>query len=493
MLFKQLCGLALSSLLTLPTGGGIFNPVEEWASLSGGEVSQVNVYLNNNSQYMLYESTQYNGSDKYIDYTSALDVGVHIGYANGNQQYYGYITTSISNNNVNGGWKVLDDGIGNIGSTFYLWGVNNFEIEFYTHGTKLPSSGVWEYPAPTVTVTGGSLFSTQPTGLQLAQIINAIAQENNQLTQIYNNGTDSNLKLDDVISQLESTLSFLNSMNLNIDELDNNTQASLLSIYNNISSFASQNHVDLSSINNTLIRFKNYQIPLFSYEAYYALITSKASIIENSSLSFRNLGYYPFLHLDANQSVIDKFSFFGTSGETNIFVYYHEVNNDSYLNAFTLYDRSGNAVSKTSSVKLSNGFKYFTWNKSNWVNFVSDRSIDFVPVYIGSVSNIPEDIASLIGFNKNSSLTGEMDSVDQSLNAASDLESQYFNSVDSQFNNSLDNVTPSSDLISNSNFLNSANWVKIQFDRLTNQNAFGSLLGFSLLLGLALAIIGRVL
>ena len=58
-------------------------------------------------------------------------------------------------------------------------------------------------------------------------------------------------------------------------------------------------------------------------------------------------------------------------------------------------------------------------------------------------------------------------------------------------NDKLDDINMNSDLLNNQDFLNSASFVKTQFNRLLNNTILGSLITFFLLLGLASIFIGR--
>ena len=70
---------------------------------------------------------------------------------------------------------------------------------------------------------------------------------------------------------------------------------------------------------------------------------------------------------------------------------------------------------------------------------------------------------------------------------------QFENTQNQNMNNALQNINTNFDIGSfGSSFLSSANWVRTQFDNITNSTPFGSILSFSLLLGLALLIIGKV-
>lgn len=66
------------------------------------------------------------------------------------------------------------------------------------------------------------------------------------------------------------------------------------------------------------------------------------------------------------------------------------------------------------------------------------------------------------------------------------------NSYKSDLNHNLDNINVNDYNISGITQLsNAANFVRIQFDNLTKNNPFGTILGFSLFLGLSLLIIGK--
>lgn len=98
--------------------------------------------------------------------------------------------------------------------------------------------------------------------------------------------------------------------------------------------------------------------------------------------------------------------------------------------------------------------------------------------------------------------TGNTDSI-ESENQLSDSNDELngaiadYNEIESGFNNDLNESLEDiqfDDVPSawGSNFLTSAQWVSEQYNRMTASTPFGSLIGFSLLLGLALLIIGRV-
>lgn len=70
-------------------------------------------------------------------------------------------------------------------------------------------------------------------------------------------------------------------------------------------------------------------------------------------------------------------------------------------------------------------------------------------------------------------------------------ENNFTSGIENDFNSQMQNINTNNSVINDSNFLSSANWVKQQFDRMTNNNALGAVLSFSLIVGLALALLGR--
>ena len=74
------------------------------------------------------------------------------------------------------------------------------------------------------------------------------------------------------------------------------------------------------------------------------------------------------------------------------------------------------------------------------------------------------------------------------LNEYNEIEDQQLNNLDTN----LEAIEVESDMLENNKFVGSANWVAQQYTRMTNGTVIGSLIGFSLLFGLALIFIGKI-
>lgn len=74
------------------------------------------------------------------------------------------------------------------------------------------------------------------------------------------------------------------------------------------------------------------------------------------------------------------------------------------------------------------------------------------------------------------------------LNEYNEIEDQQLNNLDTN----LEAIEVESEMLENNKFVGSANWVAQQYTRITNGTVIGSLIGFSLLFGLALIFIGKI-
>lgn len=99
--------------------------------------------------------------------------------------------------------------------------------------------------------------------------------------------------------------------------------------------------------------------------------------------------------------------------------------------------------------------------------------------------------------NGTQSSNDSVSNLDDATNDLNDSINDYVG-VENSFNNDMN--TALNDIPVNNNlptamgtkFLQSANWVRVQFTRLTDNNPFGSVLSFSLVVGIALLVLGKI-
>lgn len=159
--------------------------------------------------------------------------------------------------------------------------------------------------------------------------------------------------------------------------------------------------------------------------------------------------------------------------------------------SFKYHCKSDSAIDLYLKSKDTSADAYFMPIYFNFVNN-TNISLDFALNF--GLSNILIDYLSgnsaQDSINDNDDITQEF--TDQA-DLIVDLESSFTDDFESSLNNpSIDvNTTPQS--LFGSSFTASASWLRSAFNHLTLNNPFGSLLTYSLLLGLALLIIGRLL
>lgn len=173
------------------------------------------------------------------------------------------------------------------------------------------------------------------------------------------------------------------------------------------------------------------------------------------------------------------------------YVYYFDfVFNDDYIGDFGFrFNATGTALNRTIYVNGSHA----------QISFAYDKGYDLT-----EGTFVFYNLNHLIKKQTTQSLIqdGTQDTIESSNaldNSNSDLleSSDTYNELESGFNNDMNSALDDIDTQFNpssfgSKFQASAIWVSDQFNELTSDSPFGSFMGFSLLLGLSLLIIGRV-
>lgn len=203
---------------------------------------------------------------------------------------------------------------------------------------------------------------------------------------------------------------------------------------------------------------------------------------------------YPIFTLRANSLIIKQwfnsgkyYYIFGSSKNIyNITTFNNEISMDSSITI--------NSVNVLYSVQ--SGYNIvkveFTVSTSNNYNFRVLSDCEFIPIYIGINTNryISSEFAEmydLIGYQNTSN---NLNNTNNQLKSDSNLLISIEDSFNNSMNNALQDVSTTFNM--GQSFLNSANWVSTQFNRIVNSTPFASLITFGLTLGLGLLIIGKV-
>ena len=174
-----------------------------------------------------------------------------------------------------------------------------------------------------------------------------------------------------------------------------------------------------------------------------------------------------------------------------------QIKNTYYINNVVTFDKPVDGIlsytenGNSKSVYLVNSDKYeFTsqYEMKNidvsQLNYSTGAKVDF-----NQDSNFYKDSSGT-----SDKLQNKNDVLSDSVKNYTDMENNYMNQMHDNFND----VKPDSDLLKQNGFLNSAKWVSSQFNNLVDvQTSDGSqpfklMLFFSLILGIALIMIGKI-
>lgn len=172
-----------------------------------------------------------------------------------------------------------------------------------------------------------------------------------------------------------------------------------------------------------------------------------------------------------------------------------------YSNTYSSPEYSSDvAITKASWRRISSSFYITAYsyqnNSDNYIHYqhaiTTTPMADYYvyPLYLGPYDDCPY----LNYVNWSTSAGDALNNENQNLNdTTSDLntiETQFTSDFDTNIN-AIDLTSPT--VINGTEFLNSANWVRTRFNEITVGNPFGSIIVFSMIIGLALLLIGRVL
>lgn len=156
-------------------------------------------------------------------------------------------------------------------------------------------------------------------------------------------------------------------------------------------------------------------------------------------------------------------------------------------------------------------FKVEAWVTSEtygWIRLITDSDLEIMPIYTGYITqeNISMDFALQFGlhnklldaFTGNSSTDTSSDNLEDSASdfqTASESLFSYEDDMNDDLNDALSDINVNFNVGTQlgSKFLTSASWVRNQFDSITNNTPIGTVLSFSLILGLSLLLIGKAI
>lgn len=294
----------------------------------------------------------------------------------------------------------------------------------------------------------------------------------------------------------------VNRMNSIISSLDSNTNAMI-----NMETYIHTLFTTLSQVP----QYQNYErlnLNLYQYMAYAFIQATFPGYM--TSATVWGAGDYVFPEVPIFQITASANSYVGYNSisipphSKRILVIGSTGNAfTDYVRSYSPYDYSNLDVSNTSKWRrVSSNFylnAYIFTNNSDEYTYYSlenyspfpDGQRRVSPLYLGDYDTceyLPE-----LGLKNTESqqLSNNASTINDLSNQTSGIEETFNN----DFNDNLDNIDENlnNNILSSNNFLQSANWVRLRFNSIVNNNPFGDILQFSLIFGIALLLIGRVL
>lgn len=239
-----------------------------------------------------------------------------------------------------------------------------------------------------------------------------------------------------------------------------------------------------------------WNFPVETLSAINTLITASYQYVKLTPLFDNTYYMYPIFEI-LNSNVVLHQSGWETIGKKYylIFGINKAVDNGNIGNYLTFenchmidFEYIQNLVNSAYKiVKITlindNGMSFIVKSKSQY---------EYMPIYFNNINDkhISTEFAELFGLMGYQESSSNLDNTTSQFTSDSNdlitIEDTFNNSM----NNALQNVSPTFNM--GQSFLNSANWVSTQFNRIVNNTPFASLITFGLTLGLGLLIIGKV-
>lgn len=259
---------------------------------------------------------------------------------------------------------------------------------------------------------------------------------------------------------------------------------------------------------------------LFPIESFSAINYCLNQNMEQVGLDSFGDYMFPIFQTKAGDVVADQYiSIYGTQKFVWIFYVDWNPNNETRLkNHFTFTDinieniqilqlvGSGSIVKVTMGITsgvnsqgskpiiAKDSFKYMPIYSQRTTDFqFNNNSLEFA-LKFGLSNTLLDNVQKIANGTTNSNQdANNLETVSDDISSSSDDLIQSENSFNNSMNSNLQQIDTNINIGNlGSKFLASADWVRMQFNTLTNGTPFGSVLSFSLLLGLALVLVGRI-
>lgn len=304
----------------------------------------------------------------------------------------------------------------------------------------------------------------------------------------------------------------------------NGNRVSLQWVDNNSSTTDTTYSTSVSNVMLVQSDDRNWSFPIESFNFVDSFLQNNYKI--NGFDKYNNY-VYPIFSLSANSPIFRRYLYTGEIVKL-VFFTNNTLNVNNILNYFS-FSSSNYSDLTVQSISRSTGVNNSNWQGIYQVTFkctntsvqqisVLQNISKFIPIYANTVGNangnytlpISTDFALQYGLsnelldnldiiangnNQSDQSVSDSDTTNQQAQQVFQQEEQLVNNAEQDLKDNLDNLdiqNQNNNLFGNSKFVASAQWVKLQFDNLTNNNAFGYMITFSLVIGLTLVIVGKL-
>lgn len=333
------------------------------------------------------------------------------------------------------------------------------------------------------------LINNSTTNVTKYEDLNSIESVVNVLSDIYQNSSDIEGLSTNQLAELQKIVQNTSLANEYLDIISQLRQYNIPieSVPFVYGTFQFQEPVDLFDY------LYNYNYPVFSPKQNERVFQLNLNKVYEYDLIFISRAYSSndFNNIFSYTSVQGgSFQFVSYQTLNTIFIKLNNINDYCYLNkAVVKTDVTGNF---TFTANYNNyPFIPIYFNRTDYNYLSTDFALRF-----GLSNPLIEDVHTIAnGTQASNNASQQLDSDTSDFNTDRDdlidIEDTMGNNMDSAMNQ----ITPNNNGLSGfgGNFLTSAVWVRTQFERLTNNTPYGSLIVYGLTLGLALLLLGKVM
>ena len=424
-------------------------------------INSNNIYANSGVYHVTFEL-----DDNYIGY---ILPNYTLQYKN---YFYGSSSPSWGNSSTSFNRRVFING-----SSFSF----DVPITWYSNGAFSVNGGSDPYVYDSYTVSSSDVTKTSD--------IDSIDQIINILTDLYNSQDQVEGLLNNQLTQLQQVVSNTTLANTYLETISKLRQwnipyESLSFVYYLLYRYEPVN------LNNSY--FSNYpEFKLSNNQNIYSLFLHGNENVWSNSM---DMVIATDINISSSSLLIQNFGIDTSKFQVFNYKYLNFFNNGIFVVRFSVKNISGS--NETLTIKnMENRNRTVIPIYAGYTTYSEFISTDFALNY-GLSNRLLNDLDIIAnGTNQSNSSASSSESTNNSLVQSQNQLFNQENNFNQNMNDSLNQIDTnfSFDSKFGSSFLRSSEWVKTQFDHMTGSTPFGSIMGFSLLLGVGLLLIGKVL